>query len=288
MIGEEQMLCFIHIERAAGTTFHGILRNNYWNFIKLNPWDAWTNEEQNAFGKDDLKWLLKFTGKPRGMGGHTVRSYLDYGELCPDIRYITFLREPVSRWIAHYQYHNMKLNKNWTIDSFLAEERLNNFMTKRLAGAFDVEKAKERLEKDYLLVGLIEQFDQSLILLKKKLGDSNFNIHYERKNVTKDNTLKNQILSDDEALAKIKEHNALDLELHDYVKETLFPKMVEDYGDSFGAELEAFRTANRNYRFSTLKQKWHILYRYGYYKRIEKMGHRKFHRQQPGNEEKKE
>ena len=212
------MLCFVHIERAAGTTFHGILRNNFLNYLTLVPWNPWTNEEDSTFKKEDLRWLIRFTGVPKGIGGHTVRSYNGYEEVVPDVKYVTFLREPINRWVAHFQYQNDALNKNWTIEEFLGEKRLNNFMTKRIAGCYDVEKAKRFLSQHYLMVGLTERFDESLLIFKKRLGIHNFNICYEKKNVAKRNELKEKIMGDEDVIKEIQKHNSMDMELYDYVK----------------------------------------------------------------------
>jgi hypothetical protein len=245
------------------------------NYLKLTPWDKWTNVEENTFRKEDLKWLLKFTGSPGGIGGHTTRSYNGYEEVRPDIRYLTFLRDPVKRYISHFQYQNNALGKNWTLDEFLAEERLNNFITKRIAGSLDVDRAKEILERDYLLVGLTERFDESLLMLKKKLDMPGFVINYEKKNVARNTSTRDRLIDDEEAMDRIRKKNTLDLELYDYASKTIFERELENYGDSMDDDLTAFRESNRNYRFSRFRQKWHILYRYGYYKRIEKIGHRR-------------
>lgn len=264
------MLCFIHIEKCAGMTFHNILINNYFlNYLSLIPWNPWTNIDESSFGKNDLKWLLRGIPNLRGFGGHNTRIYNGYGEVCNDIQYVTFLRNPITRYISHYIYQVEIMNNKLSFEDFLSEKRFDNFMTKRIAGCFDGNKAKKILNKNNVFVGLSENFDESLLLMKNKFNFKNLNISYEKKNVSKDDSLKNKILNDKDNLDKIKQRNLLDIELYDFAKNELFNNEIANYERSLSSNLEIFKNQNQKYRFSAFKRSIYDSVRYLYYRNIE-------------------
>lgn len=77
--------------------------------------------------------------------------------------------------------HTIFLNNYWSSDDFLVEENFSNFMTKRLAGTYDLEKAKERLNTSFSFVGLTELFEQPLLIMKYRLFDEDFDLIYQKK-----------------------------------------------------------------------------------------------------------
>ncbi len=262
------MLCFIHIERAGGTTLHKVLINNYYlKYLVLTPWYYWTDEDQNTLKKEELHQLLTYLPTVEAFGGHNVRSYHDYQAVCPTIEYITFLRDPVKRYISHYQYQVNVMKKKWTIESFLDNSRFDNFMTKRIIGSYDVEKAKKHLQQDYAFVGLTDQFEESLLLMKQKLNVPSFNIYYERRNAARDNRLKDTIINDETIIAEIKARNNLDQKLYDYVKQTLFQK--QERKKSFQNLLQDYKQHNAHYRFPILKNSMYNFFRYSYYRNVD-------------------
>ena len=106
------MFCFIHIERAGGTTLHYIFRNNFLRYLTLTPWSYWANKGENVFSKHEAKWLFRLLPFTPGFGGHTTRCYLDYEEVVGALNYITFLRDPIRRYKSHYNYQRKVMNIN--------------------------------------------------------------------------------------------------------------------------------------------------------------------------------
>ncbi|WP_456443806.1 hypothetical protein [Caldithrix abyssi] len=92
-------------------------------------------------------------------------------------------------------------------------------MTKRICGKDDAELAIQCLKEKFKFVGLVEQFDESLLLLKHFLHLNGYNIYYEIQNVNRQKS--NQQISK-ETLEQIKEMNQNDLKIYEFMKKTLF------------------------------------------------------------------
>lgn len=119
---------------------------------------------------------------------------------------------------------------DWSFDDFLAEEKFSNFMTKRLAGSYDLEKAKERLNTSFSFVGLTEFFDQSLLIMKYRLFDEDFDLAYQKRNVAK--SYQPESLSE-EHIQRVQENNQLDLELYGHAKDIFENRCQKEYPETF-------------------------------------------------------
>lgn len=267
----ERLICFIHIEKAAGITLHHIFKNNTFRYITLTPWSIWANDRENVFTAEEAR-IFKLFPYFKGFGGHTTRVYLDYeSAIGKPIEYFTFLREPVSRFISQYFYHKQIMNINWDLETFLENGHFNNFMTKRICGKDDPDLAIQYLKEKFKFVGLVEKFDESLLLLKNELNLNNFNMHYEIKNVNVKKA-KNEISA--KIIERVKEANQNDLKIYEFVKEELFPWYKTRYGASLGKDLEDFNQEQHQFRFNQAKILLHGLLRHGLYKPVEKFLHK--------------
>lgn len=266
------MICFVHIERAGGTTLHTIFRNNYpLRYMPLTPRSTWANEEDHVLTQEQAKKLFSLFPFAVGFGGHTVRSYVDYESvLGKPIRYFTYLRDPIKRYISHYNYHRNVTGIDWTIDAFLREPRLHNFMTKRLAGCFDVDRAKEQLTQRMSFVGLTDRFDESLLLLRAELGMPDLNVFYQKQNASRvANYQKDPELQEEETQQRIREVNALDIELYEFAKSELYPEYVSRFGPGLEQAVADFQEANRTYHFSKMRRLCWTAFRHLGYRNLE-------------------
>jgi hypothetical protein len=256
------MLCFIHIERAGGTTMHHIFRNNFLSFLTLTP-SLWSNEPGATLTAAELHGLLRALPFTRGFGGHSTRVYAGYERASRQpIDYITFLRSPVSRYISHFHYQVNTMNIPWTVESFLAEPRFGNFMTIRIAGAPDVGRAKELLRSQFSFVGLTERFDESLLLLRDSLNLPTLDVRYELQNVGRSGETRTiGDLGRPEVVEEIRSQNRLDLELYEFVRDELYPESLSRYGPNLGTDLQHFRLHNEGFRFSRSRRYAWALYR---------------------------
>jgi len=105
------------------------------------------------------------------------------------------------------------------------------------ANALDL--AKENIENFFSVCGLIERFDESLLLMQKILGWKN--VYYMRRNVGKRQASKEQLTG--ATLRLIEKHEEKDLELFEYAAKRL-AEMLD--ANSIGDEaIRRFRTGNR-------------------------------------------
>jgi len=265
----EPLLCFVHIERAGGTTLHHLLRSNSLSAVTLTPWYYWPNEAHAVFEAAEARAFFRLVPGVRVFGGHTTRTWLGYEQaLGRPLRYLTFLREPRARYLSHYRYQKHVMGVPWTLETFLAEPRFRDFMTSRIAGVADVEAAKRRLAEDFAFVGLTERFDESLVLMARALELEGFDLRYERRNAVESGDCAEGLAGHAGAIA---ESNRLDLELYRFAAEELFPAQVHRLGGDPAAAANALAAACQGYRFPRWRLLAAGLFRHGYYRHVERL-----------------
>jgi hypothetical protein len=274
------MICLVHIERSGGTTLHYLLRNNFLGFLTLTPWERATHEDNNVLQAREAALLCRLLPCVKGFGGHTTRSYLRYEEaIGRPVHYITFLRDPVERYISHFRYQRGKMGIPWTLDSFMASSQFDNFMTRRIAGSDDLDEAKRALREDFAFVGLTSRFDESLVLMKERLALPALDIRYEPRNASPvTRSPSGGVELERDALRQIEAHNELDAELYRYCAEEVFERYLLDYEGAIDDELFELQSQNDDFRFGRLRMMAWRAYRYLIYRRLEYLVHRWYHR----------
>jgi len=275
-VGTEDKIIFLHLPKAAGTTFNGIISKQYKESEVFSVsrvvkeslgenWGAYPTREREALAKVKLSELkdadleeLKIVAGHMEFGWHTL--------LKAPSSYITFLRDPVDRVISQYHYI-LRLN-NHLIKDQIASENLtmlqfverglssvsDNGMTRKLAGITDevpfqqysdniLETAVANIETNFGAIGLAEYFDESVLLIKLKLGWSM--PFYRTKNATRNRSVVNDY--DKKTLDAIRDHNALDIKLYQHAHE-IFKSELAHLGSNFGARLWTFRKMNQLYQ----------------------------------------
>ncbi len=53
-MARRKFLCFVHVERAGGTTLQRLLLNLFPTYLSLKPWYCWANEPENCFVPAEL------------------------------------------------------------------------------------------------------------------------------------------------------------------------------------------------------------------------------------------
>lgn len=248
-------IIFLHIHKTAGTTLHRIIERQY------RPEQIWTLDEQHVL--DDLLALSDAQrAEIQMLSGHMIFGLHAY--MPGTSTYFTLLREPIERAISFYyfirrnphHYHFDPIRSGGlSLEGFL-EARHNNMMdngqTRMLAGALQydqpvgectrelLELAKRNLRDSFSVVGLVEYFDESLLLLRQAYGWRN--LFYVKQNVTDSRPLKEELSPD--ALDLAAEYNQLDLELYRYAT-SLFEQQVRQQGPRFARRVQLFKLANR-------------------------------------------
>ena len=222
-----ERIIFLHLPKAGGTTLRHIFYDQY-NYLK----------EGELFTVNRTKETFKFLelseeekSKIKVLIGHFPFGL--HNHLSGDFKYVTFMRDPIDRAISAYFYNKGNntsdvyeiINKNnFSLEEYLdanIEPWSNNAMTKHFAGCtLDefkqectqemFEKAKENLKNHCIAVGLTENFDESLKILRSKLNWSK--IKYESKNITPKK--KEKVDLNENVLNKIKTLNNYDIEFY--------------------------------------------------------------------------
>ena len=267
---DRKILAFVHIYKAAGTTLAHILRLNF--FLTHLDVRVLCEDSRGIFQSADMKKIMLINPFVRCISGHDIKPYSDLLDKFPGIRYITLLRDPIKRTLSQYQYNVEKLGSNLSFDEHLRIPGENNTQTRWIAGSDDIDLAKKNIIKRFFLVGIVEEFDEFLILLRKKLEPLKFRPGYRTQNVAKkDSPIRTNINRHfDDYREKIIRRNHLDIELYNYIKEEILPKEKKDYGPSFEFDVAQFKKLEKRYA-SNLLRYLDYFYRKCYYMPILKL-----------------
>lgn len=256
------MLAFVHIEKTAGTTLIHILRRNFFpRYMDVRPL---TKPGDSSFTAYDLRTTERLNPLLTCIGGHSVTPHAELEAFAPNIRYITLLRDPVERYVSQFRYWNRKLGKGITFEEFLADEGTWNVQTKKISGSDDPELAKDFLSTKFLLAGVVEEFDEFLVLLQRKLLPMDFDPSYRVKNAGVPPDTHNEELTDHNR-DEIGKRNFSDIELYNYVQNQLIPKQRHEYGLTLAADVMKLRGKNASAKVGMTKSYADFLVRKAYY-----------------------
>lgn len=265
--GSKKIFAFVHIEKAAGTTLIHILRKNFlFRYCDVRPFNKASNR---VFTARDLKRTLCLNPHLKCIGGHSISPSADIDPMVPPMLYFTILRDPVRRYISQYRYWVEKLKRDLSFEAFLEIRSEFNLQTKKLSGTTGTRQWAEVIRERIFHIGIVEKFDDYLIVFKKKLSPYPFNPCYKIINSSKDR--KPQATRTESLAEKYRDQivsrNAEDLELYSYVKDVVCPQDIKTYGETFQEDLRQFRETNANLKESCLPYA-DYLFRKGYYEPI--------------------
>lgn len=275
---EPKTVIFLHIPKTGGRTLHWIINklhdpSHIFQTSKVNKaelsakgilprrvpaiekWDIAKRElcGLNSDEKKRIKILM----------GHMLFGWHEF--LPQPCTYVTFLRNPYDQIVSYYYYllgregHYLRDHISagqMDIAAFLEsgiDLMVDNPQTRLISGAgFDVgfgqcnnemlAVAKDNLVRFFSVAGLTENFDTSLVLLRRSLDWSM--PFYIKQNVNKERIPRSSVPLKD--LKAIKEYSAFDIELYDFAR-SLFEEKVQEQGASLYSEVKLFRFWNTIY-----------------------------------------
>lgn len=267
----EKSVIFLHIPKAGGTTLNKIIKRQYRPDKIYIVRDSKNSHKRFQDCIDEIKVLpLAEREKIKVLRGHMGFGLHDF--LPQPSVYLTLLRDPVERVISHYYFvlrtphhylHQKVTSEKMSLEDCIysgISPELDNGQTRLLSstnGDVDLpipfghcneemlERAKENLRKYFVGVGLVESFDESLLLFKKLLNWNN--IFYTKRNVTQNRPSQSNFSP--ETLQLIRKHNEFDLELYQYAA-GLFQKQIAHQIPSLKEELQKFQWRNSLYQKS--------------------------------------
>lgn len=263
----------VHIPKTAGSTLVHVMQRQF------RPDEVLSYEDR--FWADSIRELPEraATGLPgiRCVMGHTpfgLHRLVDR-----PVAYVTMLRDPVEWTLSLFSFIHERHGKvpdgpqrpQWAVFGdvtrmnleefldFIERTNLANLQTRFLAGELDLrsplppypplgpgalEAAQTNLLASCTTFGLVEHFDLSLLLLRKRLGWGR--VFYRRANVTERRMARTEVPA--ETLARMLELNADDVRLHEFASQA-FQEKVRESGLGHPAALKAFRAGNVAYRW---------------------------------------
>lgn len=253
------MLVFIHINKTAGRTVRYILRSSFGpRHCEVEPWHA--PGTGPPFSTQDLQLLRKLYPNLESIAGHRVTGYGDLRENGTEFRYFTFMRDPLKTCASRFQYNvQYRGKKDLVFQEWIQNDWTRNSQTKKIAGTADVDEAIRIIRDKNVFVGLVERFDESMVMLKALMAND-LDIAYRRVNVARDNSIKERLLSAESTRQMLIEANEADLELYDFVTRELYPGFQAEYGPSLEADVARYLQTQRgsfnswNLALSRLKQ----------------------------------
>jgi hypothetical protein len=225
---KKQRLIFLHIPKAGGTTLHSVLQHVY---QKEETFDI--NVSGDKLTTDEFTNLsVAEKNKVRLLKGHMYYGlHSQFAE--DDAKYLTFLRDPVQRVVSHYHYILRKKDhylysevalKKLSLKEFALSDltdELDNGQARLLGGiqglpinsltSENEKKILKQLEDSFACVGIMEKFDESLLLLKNKLNWERFPV-YRKLNVTEEKASR----TDEETVLAIQKRNAVDQAIYNW------------------------------------------------------------------------
>lgn len=251
----DQPTCiFLHFGKTAGSTLGTIIDRQY-------PNDRLYVMQKNIDNDH-------FINQPESKRAQVlcVRGITYYGihEHIPrPTTYFTLLRHPVDRVISQYFYNQrrhvrdgLELKREIELEKLLHKQDIHTRMQismiiggKDMQTAIDtplppnaVELAKQRLRDHFSVVGLVERFDESLLLMKYAFGWQN--IYFGTRNVAPDRSQRDRVSPD--VIKLIEQKAAPEIELYEYVRDQ-FDATMRQQPPELLAELKKFQERNQLY-----------------------------------------
>lgn len=250
-----ETLIFQHIPKTAGTTLSFILVQNFeedeiYHIRNLQQMRGPSFSRYFGSVEDFANLDSDERNRFRCIIGHApfgLHRYLNH-----PVKYVTFLRDPVKRVISQYHQHQRMVKANELDDGQLTFEQflelkpavLNNHQTRFVSGVeFDslspeecYQKARANIDEYFSLVGIVERFDESLLLMSKQLRLPR--TAYIKRNTTARKDLLSNI--DPAMIDMIRQANHFDALLYQHAVAMLDEKIVH-YGAEFDGDLRRFR-----------------------------------------------
>jgi hypothetical protein len=170
------MIISIHIRKCAGTTFRKCLANYYGDKVFFDYGDEVGSTWPSSIKKRQLSLAHSIQNQTKTqldfdvIHGHFYRDKYDF--LGPERRYITFLRDPISRTLSNYFYLKRNLDRanpdalivnklGFSLREYIQHPDCRNLQSQYL---------KTTTLDEFEFVGITEEYNSSINRLNSALG----------------------------------------------------------------------------------------------------------------------
>ncbi len=223
----DKILAFSHLPKTGGTSVTSILRAVF----GLHHVDIRARHSSKLYTKRDCTIDRLFVPRLRSMAGHALRPFVDLGDHESQLFRFTFVRDPLTRVVSHYEQmydpNRGPRHVDMSFRPWLNVPENRNWMVKFISGTDDFAAARDIIDGKLGFVGVTERFNESLELLSRVAGVnlSKLNVHEKRSPML---TVRKEIQERiEEYEAEIYELNDQDAQLYKYVLEYEWPKQVQ-------------------------------------------------------------
>jgi hypothetical protein len=252
------LYAFVHIEKTAGRTVRAALRHSLGarHCDIRTPYARRVDESRDQrapITADDVRRVRWIYRGLRGIAGHNVKPYTDLRQACHDVRFFTFLREPVARYVSHYRNRARSYTRE-DFDRWADASWTHDWQTRMIAGEPNLQRAIDLLGECFRFVGFTETFDESMLQLQQWLGEPAFRPEYQSVNRLADKQRERDkarartdlsYLEAPAVAARLQECNALDLQLYAFAWQEFQARQRADYRGDPAADIAALRERNR-------------------------------------------
>jgi hypothetical protein len=236
------VLIYLHIPRTGGTTLSRALRSQFdpdevlFAYLEGGETLAEQTPLFDGLSYEKRKQLRLW------LAGHA--EYGQHKALPMPATYISLVREPVGRLLSTYRFlhdhpgdplHHDVVGRGMSLTEFVQSDlasSINNWQVRCLAGIprslpswepDDVlARAKANIERDFAIVGTIERFPETIVMLGRIFGWRR--LHYATLNVSSATA---KCTEEDRRV--IQEENYLDQQLYEFVDDQLTRKITSFY-----------------------------------------------------------
>ncbi|MCD4686503.1 MAG: sulfotransferase family 2 domain-containing protein [Anaerolineae bacterium] len=250
---KQPTMIWVHMPKAGGSTMNHLLD---WNYDRVLALHHYKNLPAFMALTEHEKRQIDCINGPIYVGIHH--------HLPQPVTYITLLRHPVDRVISHYHYQFRRKRRlgekvpDWTIEEWLARAPFQtSYQLRLLVGGDDIERvlhdplpadavdiAKRHIEQYFSVAGVMDYYDETLLLIKRAQGWNR--AFYARQNVNPVRTQRDDMSA--ATLAFLEHECAPEIELYEYIKARLEHTLAEQDSD-FEQELKQLRRANRRFEY---------------------------------------
>jgi len=236
-----KVLLVMRMPKTGSRSLRSIVRREYGSENIVSGWKIMKGKKPGTLKmKTDKRWdIVKNMIMKRGLEENTkaVVSHMFYGwheYIERECTYITFVREPVSRYLSFYNHvknmeehpfgkyirrNNLSVDEVVKCDEYLANFN-KNLQVKIISGnqtpnQESLFRAIDSIKQKFAHVGKTQSFDEDILKISQKFG---WNLpFYRRKNVSKNKTRVSDLSVSQ--VKQIAENNILDIALFRYLSE---------------------------------------------------------------------